>query len=167
MNAGAYKSQFSNIIDSVLVYDKGNMVWMSNEACQFAYRTSIFQSRKDVVILGARLKLEYKDKQEILDTMEDRRSRRFATQPLNYPSCGSVFRNLDDMPAWKCIDAVGLRGYRIGDAQISEKHPNWIVNLGNATAADYYALIQLMKSKVKQQLNIELETEVERFNWQD
>lgn len=87
------------------------------------------------------------------------------SQPWNFPSAGSVFRNPIDMPAWKCIDECGLRGWEIGGAQISPKHSNFIVNNGYASARDILDLITLAKKAVYERFGIELHTEVRLVNW--
>ena len=165
MNAGAYKSSISEVIEAVLVYKEGKCDWLSKDECNFGYRTSIFQAHRDWVILGAKLALVRKDKDEIMELMDNRRVRRFDTQPLDVPSAGSVFRNPNENSAWTYIDKVGLRGCRIGDAQVSPKHPNFIVNVGHAKASDFYELVQLVQRKVKEECNIDLLMEVEKFNW--
>jgi UDP-N-acetylmuramate dehydrogenase len=111
------------------------------------------------------LHLQPKDVKEIRELMDKRKEKRMSTQPWNQPSAGSVFRNPEGMPAWKCIDECGLRGKEIGGAQISNKHSNFIVNNGYASAKDILSLIQLAQAEVKERLGIELHTEVRLINW--
>lgn len=165
MNAGAYKASMADIVKEVLVYANGKSEWIKGSHCKFGYRSSIFQERPDWIILGARLQLKQGNIHEISDLMDSRKKRRMESQPLEYPSCGSVFRNPEGMNAWALIEGIGYRGKRIGDAYVSDKHCNFIVNLGNATAKDYCELIQEIKDKVKEKYDVELHTEVERFNW--
>ena len=165
MNAGAYKHDISEIVNSVLVYDGNGAQWLTQKQCAFGYRQSIFQAHSDWVILQAKFDLNAGDADKILALLDDRRSRRFNSQPLDFPSAGSVFRNPGDMLAWQAIEAVGLRGKRIGDAMVSEKHCNFIVNVGHAKASDFYELVQLIQREVKSKLDIDLIMEVERFNW--
>lgn len=165
MNAGAYKECMGDVVESVLVYHDQQLHWIDNDQCAFGYRQSVFQAHKEWIILGAKIKLKKTDSNEIMELMDSRRARRFASQPLELPSAGSVFRNPKEMFAWQAIDQVGLRGYRINDAMVSEKHPNFIVNVGNAKASDFYELVQLIQRKVKDELNVDLLMEVERFNW--
>lgn len=166
MNAGAYKHEIKEIIDSVCVFKDNQIIWLDNSQCNFGYRQSIFHAHKNWVILQAKIKLNTGNREEILQIMDERRSRRFTTQPLDLPSAGSVFRNPDNgMAAWQCIEKVGLRGTRIGDAMISNKHANFIVNVGHAKASDYYQLIQLIQNRVKEELGVDLIMEVEKFNW--
>lgn len=164
MNAGAYKSSMSDIVEEVFVYKDGALCWMSKEECGFDYRTSVFQKHPDWIVTAVRLHLQPKNQEEIRSLMESRRERRFATQPLNYPSCGSVFRNPDGMNSWKLIDGIGYRGYMHGGACVSEKHPNFIVNKGDATARDYIELVEDIQKKVFDQYGILLKTEMEKFN---
>lgn len=165
MNAGAYKSSMSEIVDEVLVLREGRMEWISKEECGFGYRSSIFQTHPEWIILGARMTLSPKSSKEISDLMEDRRKRRMASQPLDYPTCGSVFRNPEGYNAWQLIDGIGYRGKRIGDAMVSDKHCNFICNMGNATAADYLELVHEIQDKVYEKYGVRLHTEMELFNW--
>jgi UDP-N-acetylmuramate dehydrogenase len=109
--------------------------------------------------------LKPKDKNEIRDLMEDRRNRRMASQPLDYPSCGSVFRNPEGYNAWQLIDGIGYRGRQIGDAKVSEKHCNFILNMGSASAEDYLKLVREIQEKVYEKYGVRLHTEMEMFNW--
>ena len=112
------------------------------------------------VVFGPTTERNYTKKQ-------NRKERRLASQPLDYPSCGSVFRNPEGMNAWECIDGIGYRGKSVGDACVSEKHCNFIINKGHATAKDYISLIVEIQTKVKEKYDIDLETEMEMFNWSD
>ena len=166
MNAGAYKSNMQEIIQEVCVLKDNSIIWMDAKELDFGYRHSIFQAHKDWVILACRLKLEKGDHDHIRHLMDSRRERRMASQPLDKPCAGSVFRNPDEMPAWKLIDDMGLRGYQIGGAKVSEKHSNFIVNENNtASASDIRALIDLIRSQAKEKYGISLITEVEQLNW--
>ncbi|MCI2155068.1 MAG: UDP-N-acetylmuramate dehydrogenase [Stecheria intestinalis] len=165
MNAGAYRSSMSDVIDSVFVYRDGKFEWVPKGECGFGYRTSVFQSHPDWIVIAIRLNLEKRDPDEIRALMDSRRERRMASQPLDRPSAGSVFRNPDDVPAWKLIEGIGYRGHRIGDAQVSEKHVNFIVNDGHARAEDFLALTEEIQKLVKEKYGISLHMEVEKFNW--
>ena len=165
MNAGAYKSSMSEIIQEVFVYRDGQLVWMDASECGFSYRTSIFQSHPDWIVLAVKMKLHSGDEEEIRGLMEQRRERRMNSQPLSLPSAGSVFRNPDTRPAWQYIEDIGYRGKRIGGACVSDKHVNFIVNQDNASAQDYLLLAEEIKEKVKAQFGVELKMEVEKFNW--
>lgn len=165
MNAGAYRSSMSDVIDSVFVYRDGKFEWVPKGKCGFGYRTSVFQSHPDWIVIAIRLNLEKRDPDEIRALMDSRRERRMASQPLDRPSAGSVFRNPADVPAWKLIEGIGYRGHRIGDAQVSEKHVNFIVNDGHARAEDFLALTEEIQKLVKEKYGISLHMEVEKFNW--
>ncbi|WP_294561109.1 UDP-N-acetylmuramate dehydrogenase [uncultured Traorella sp.] len=165
MNAGAYKSAMKDVVEAVWVLKEGNCVWMSVEECEFSYRSSIFKKHPDWVILAVRFHLTPKDPLEIKELMDSRRERRMASQPLDKPSAGSVFKNPEEMPAWKYIEESGLRGKSINGAKVSEKHANFIVNEKEAKAQDIYDLIELIQKSVYEKFNVFLKAEVECFNW--
>ena len=97
--------------------------------------------------------------------MENRRQRRMASQPLDKPSAGSVFRNPEEIPAWQLIEKIGYRGKRIGGAMVSEKHVNFIVNEDHAKARDFLQLADEIHDEILEQYGIDLKMEVEKFNW--
>lgn len=165
MNAGAYNECISDVIDSVLVLKDNHLEWMTIEDLEFGYRTSTFQKKQDWTIVAVNLLLDEADSEVLKEIAIDRNQRRFATQPFNYPNCGSVFRNLDNLPVWKVIDELGLRGKVKGNATISEKHSNFICNLSNCSANDVNHLIEEIINRVKTEKSIDLHLEVERFNW--
>ncbi|MEG0313906.1 MAG: UDP-N-acetylmuramate dehydrogenase [Erysipelotrichaceae bacterium] len=165
MNAGAYKSDIAELVESVYVHINGENKWLNKEELEFSYRTSIFQKQQEWIILGAKLILKPAQQTDILNLMDKRRKRRLESQPLTLPSAGSIFRNPNEISAWEMIDKLGLRGYQIGGAQLSSKHPNFIVNINEAKASDVIELINKVQEEVKKQYNIELKTEVEKFNW--
>lgn len=165
MNAGAYKSSVADIIDEVQVLRNGSLEWMKAAECEFGYRSSIFQKHPEWIIVAARFVLTPGDSRAISDLMEDRRKRRMASQPLDYPSCGSVFRNPEGLNAWQLIDGIGYRGRRIGDAMVSDKHCNFILNMGSAAAEDYLELVKEIQDKVFEKYGVQLHTEMEMFNW--
>ncbi len=167
MNAGAYKSSMKEIVTEVLIYRDGDFVWMSNEECGFDYRKSVFQSHPDWLVVAVRMQLQEGNINEIRELVDNRKARRMETQPLEYPSAGSVFRNPEGSFAWKYIDELGLRGKQIGGAQISSKHPNFIVNVGGACANDVMALVKMINDGMQERYGFTLKMEVEKFNWQD
>ena len=166
MNAGAYKSDMSEIIEDVTFLDENyNIKTLPKKDLDFSYRHSIFMNKK-YVILSTNIKLNKGNKDEITELMNNRRQRRIETQPLEYPSAGSVFRNHSDtIFSGKLIEDLGLKGYSIGGAKVSEKHANFIVNYNNATAEDIKALIDFIIEKVKEKYNIELKVEQELINF--
>lgn len=165
MNAGAYKSSMADIIDSVSVYHDGKIEWIQNADCGFSYRTSIFQKHPDWIILAVKMTLQKGDQKEIRELMDSRRERRMNSQPLDKHSAGSIFRNPEEIPAWKLIEGAGFRGKRIGDAVVSEKHVNFIVNENHASAKDFITLVTDVQKAVKDKYDIDLYMEVEKFNW--
>ena len=166
MNAGAYKSDMSEVlIDVTYIDEELNIVTKKKDELDFSYRHSIFQE-KNYIIISARFKLTKTNKQEIIELMNNRRQKRIESQPLEYPSAGSVFRNpAEDIFSGKLIEELGLKGFSIGGAKISEKHANFIVNYNNATSDDIVNLINYIKEKVKKKYNIELKVEQEFVNF--
>ena len=161
MNAGAYKEDMASIIKKVKLLDENdNIIELNKEELEFGYRKSILQSKK-YVCLEATLLLDYGDIDEIMALIEKRKQKRIETQPLEYPSAGSVFRNPENGFAWQLIDDIGYKGKRIGDAMVSEKHANFIINVGNATGSDIKELIYEIKNKVKDKYNVDLKVEQE------
>lgn len=167
MNAGAYKSNMANIIEKVYVLKDDSCVWMDVDKLEYAYRHSIFHEHRDWIILGASIRLNKGNQSDIRALMDSRRARRIASQPLNKPCAGSVFRNPDEYPAWQLIEEIGYRGKMIGGAKVSDKHANFIVNENNAKAIDVYKLVVAIQEEVQKKYQIEMKMEVEKFNWQD
>ena len=169
MNAGAYKSDMSNLIKTVTFLDENyELKTLNNTELNFSYRKSLFQEHPEYIIISTVLELEEGIEEEIKDLMDRRKERRISSQPLEYPSAGSVFRNpSEDVFAGKLIEDLGLKGYKIGGAKISEKHANFIINDGDASGEDIKALIDLIKSKVKEKYNIDLHVEQRFINFED
>ncbi|MBR2808946.1 MAG: UDP-N-acetylmuramate dehydrogenase [Erysipelotrichaceae bacterium] len=163
MNAGAYKMSISDVLEKVMVLKGDEVEWMDNAECEFSYRHSIFQEHADWIILAAIFKLEPKDPKEIKALMDERFERRKQTQPLDKPSCGSCFKNPEGQYVWQLIDGCNLRGHKINGIQISEKHPNFVVNIGGGQAKDFVAAIDLIKRSIKDKYGIDLKLEVELF----
>ena len=157
MNAGAYNESFSDIFVSAKVLTpKLEIIELTNEDMDFSYRNSFIKKNKDYIVLEVVLKLKQGNKEEMNAVIEKRFEKRKATQPLEYPSAGSVFRNPEGMYAGKLIEDANLKGYSIGGAMISDMHANFIVNKDNATGEDIINLINLAKDKVKENNNIDL-----------
>ncbi|OUQ87183.1 UDP-N-acetylenolpyruvoylglucosamine reductase [Brevibacillus brevis] len=160
MNAGAHGSDLSRIlIDAEILFENGESKVLSNEDLSFSYRTSLLQKQKGIV-LEARFQLRTGDRKEIAATLAVNKERRRNTQPLQMPCAGSVFRNPPNDHAGRLIEAAGLKGYQIGGAQVSEKHSNFIVNCGGATAADVLTLINHVRSTILEKNGIDLHPEV-------
>ena len=166
MNAGAYLSDVSNVLEKVDILDENLEVkTLRNEDLDFSYRHSIFME-KDWIILKAYFKLKKGNKEEIINLIEDRKRRRLESQPLEYPSAGSVFRNPEGNYAGKLIEDSNLKGYTHGGGQISDKHANFIINKDNATAEDIKYLMDKAKEEVKKNYGVDLKIEQELFNWE-
>lgn len=157
MNAGAYNESFSDVFVSAKVLTpKLEIIELTNKDMDFSYRNSFIKKNKDYIVLEVVLKLKPGNKEEMNAVIEKRFEKRKATQPLEYPSAGSVFRNPEGMYAGKLIEDANLKGYSIGGAMISDMHANFIVNKDNATGEDIINLINLAKDKVKENNNIDL-----------
>ena len=160
MNAGAYGKEMKDVVLSTTCMDKnGKLYTFSDEEQEFSYRNSIFQ-KKDYIIIETKLKLEYGKKDEIQKRMEEYFKSRKEKQPIEYPSAGSSFKRQEGIITAKLIDDVGLKGYKIGGAQVSEKHAGFIVNYNNATATDVINLINYIKEKVYSKYGIKIEEEI-------
>ncbi|MDD8048558.1 MAG: UDP-N-acetylmuramate dehydrogenase [Thomasclavelia sp.] len=167
MNAGAYKHDLSEVVESVTILDdKLKVRTLTKEEMKFSYRHSIIQDHPKYIVLKATFKMNTKDPKEIQATLDRRKERRMSSQPWNFPSCGSVFRNPKEGNAWKFIDDAGLRGYEIGGAQVSPKHSNFIVNNGYASAKDIYDIIAKVHDTVLEKYGIDLKKEVCFINWE-
>jgi len=162
MNAGAYKSDMGYVVDSVKVLTPDfDIVTLKNRDLNFHYRHSFFQENPGYICLEADLILKKADPKEILELIEERKLRRLETQPLEYPSAGSVFRNPEGVSAGEIIERTGLKGFKVGGAEVSKKHANFIINTGDATGRDIKELINKIKKAVKDKYNIELKVEQE------
>ena len=162
MNAGAHGSDISKILKKARVlFEDGSLEWVSNEEIEFSYRTSLLQKKRRGICIEAVFQLQYGNREEIVKEMQKHKGYRRETQPWNYPCAGSIFRNPLPNFAGKLIEVAGLKGYRIGGAQISEQHANFIINAGNAKAQDVLNLIQHVKDTIYDLYNIRMETEVE------
>lgn len=160
MNAGAYDGEMKQIVESVTVLTSdGEIITYSNEEMKFSYRHSRMKSDGGIV-LSVVLRLEEGNQESILVKTKDFAGRRKDKQPLEFPSAGSTFKRPEGHFAGKLIMDAGLRGYSVGDAQVSEKHCGFVINKGNATAKDIYTLICDVKEKVREQFSVELEPEV-------
>ncbi len=160
MNAGAYGGEIKDCILSAKVMDtEGNLLTLDKEQLQLSYRSSIVQ-KQSYLVLEATFQLEKGDKETILETMKDFNGRRRDKQPLEYPSAGSTFKRPEGYFAGKLIEDAGLRGYRVGDAQVSEKHCGFVINRGNATAKDVCQLMEDVQAKVYETFGVMLEPEV-------
>ena len=162
MNAGAYKEDMASIVKEVkVVTPELEVIRLTNKDLNYSYRNSFLKEHKDYICTEVTLEMSYLDKDKIKETMTSRKKRRIDTQPLDKPSAGSVFRNPEGLSAGKLIEDAGLKGYKIGGAEISTKHANFIVNTGDATYEDILELIDYTKKKIKEIYNIDLILEQE------
>ena len=164
MNAGAYKKEMKDIIEYVYFYDffDDKIKVFNNDECEFSYRNSYFKNHK-TLILGCKIRLEYLDKDEILKEEKNLITSRVLKLPYNYPSLGSIFKNVDNVSAGKLIDECNLKGARVGDALVSEKHANVIVNVGECRGEDVLSLIEYIQKEVHLKHNKRLELEIILF----
>ena len=160
MNAGAYGGEMKNVLKEVTVLTKeGEVLVIPAKALELGYRTSVIP-KNGWIVLGAVLQLKKGDQEQILARMEELKEQRITKQPLDLPSAGSTFKRPEGYFAGKLIMDAGLRGFTVGGAQVSEKHCGFVVNRGNATAADVWELICEVKRRVKEMTGVELEPEV-------
>lgn len=188
-NAGAFGGEIKDNLIEAVSFDTQtmNVVRRGNEDCNFSYRNSIFKEKDgQEIILSATFEMTPGDPEEIRTATQARIDRRKEKHPLEYPNIGSIFKNvpvenipeqsekelvynikidpIPVIPTARIIDKAGLKGERRGGAQISEKHTNFIVNTGGATAKDVAALMELIKSRVFERFGVKLEEEVERLD---
>lgn len=162
MNAGCYGSELVDVLTAVEVLDPaGNLHTLAPADLGFAYRQSHLPA--GWIFVAAQLALQPGDEAAIRQRMREINRQRAASQPLALPNAGSLFKNPPGQKAWQLIDAAGCRGLRRGDAQVSEKHCNFFVNLGHATAADLENLAEEVRAKVKAHSGQQLEWEVRRL----
>jgi len=194
-NAGAFNKSTGDLVKNVEVLEVANckIKILNNKDCNFRYRDSIFKHKKNLIVLSATLQFKKRNKKEIKERIKKYLNYRKETQPLNYPSAGSIFKNpkgfsgaaasfaaasfaaarqgeedessslsfaAASFAAARMIEECGLKGKRIGNVKISEKHANFIVNLGQGKAKDVKKLIELAKKRVKNKFGIDLEEEI-------
>lgn len=160
MNAGAYGGEICQICHRVEVMNRqGNTRWLSNAEMEFSYRHSVLETTQDIVIC-AEFNLTPDQPEEIKARMKELIGKRSASQPLDLPSAGSAFKRPVGGYAAALIDQAGLKGFRVGNAGISEKHAGFAVNLGGATAKDMKELLQTVSDRVFAQSGIRLEPEI-------
>ena len=167
MNAGAYKSDMSEVVKKVKVLTPDlKIITMEKSELEYSYRSSFFQRYPNYICLEATLELSHGNKDEIRKVIESRREKRLETQPLEYPSAGSVFRNPENTYAGKLIEDCNLKGYKIGGAEVSVKHANFIINSNNATAEDVRSLIKYVHDTVLEKTGYDLKVEQEFITWE-
>ena len=166
-NAGAYLHEIMEYVDEIKVLDNDyNIVTLSKNDITYGYRTTSLKEERKYIILEVTMTLEDGNIEESRALVQDRLKRRMESQPLDYPSAGSVFRNPSkELPAGKIIEELGYKGKIVGGAEVSLKHANFIVNKDNAKANDIKELIDSIKKDVKEKYDIDLICEQEIINW--
>ena len=163
MNAGAYGGEMKDVLVWVKAIDRDGYVRQyAAEELELGYRTSRIQ-KEALVVLEVKLTLQQGNPVKIRERMEELKEQRVAKQPLEYPSAGSTFKRPEGYFAGKLIMDAGLRGFSVGDAQVSEKHCGFVINRGNATAADVMALVSQVQTIVEEKFGVRLELEVRRI----
>ena len=164
-NAGAYgTSIFDYIISIKFIDEDGNIKELNKEEIKYDYRWTEFKEKK-VIVLSAKIRCINGPVAEAKEKIKENLEKRKKSQPLEYKNAGSVFRNPPSHAAGYLIEHSGLKGITVGGAMVSEKHANFIINFNNATSRDIIKLVELIKSKVKDVYNVELELEQVKVNW--
>ena len=164
-NAGAYLSEIFDFIISIRILKNGKIEELSKDDVEHSYRHTSLKGKKDIIVLGVRLKLNKGNSDESRTIMKQRMERRISSQPLEYPSAGSTFRNPEGDYAGRLIEECGLKGKTIGGAMVSEKHANFIINYNNATSSDIRNLIKLVHDDVLENTGVDLILEQELLEW--
>jgi len=164
MNAGAYGSEISDILVRTTYIDENlELKTLEHDEHNFAYRYSLFKDHPEYIIVSSDFKLEKKPIEEIKAKIDENTAARKEKQPLEYPNAGSTFKRPEGYYVGTMIEELGLKGYKVGDAEISTKHAGFIVNRGKATAADVISLIEYIKEKVFEKYNVKLENEIKKI----
>ena len=160
MNAGAHGKEMKDIVTEITAIDyEGKIHKFTNKEAEFDYRKSMFSNEK-YIIVEAKLELQKGKKEEIKEKMDTYKQYRKEKQPIEYPSAGSTFKRGEDFITAKLIDELGLKGFQVGGAQVSEKHAGFIINKENATADDVLKLTQIIKEKIYEKYGKKIELEV-------
>ncbi len=160
MNAGAYGGEMKDVLKWVKVVDQnGDIKTLENDELELGYRTSRVMKEK-MIVLEACIKLDLGVMGDIAEVMALLMSKRKASQPLEYPSAGSTFKRPEGYFAGKLVQDAGMKGYRVGDAMVSDKHSGFVINCGNATATEVIQVIKDVQAKVKEDFGVDLEPEV-------
>lgn len=160
MNAGAYGGEMSQVVSMVKVVGRdGEVLELDNATMEFGYRTSTIKNNS-FTVTEVTFRLKQGDKAEIKAKMDELKAKRVEKQPLEYPSAGSTFKRPEGHFAGQLIMEAGLRGFQVGGAKVSDKHCGFVINAGDATAADVREVISQVQAKVKDTFNVDLETEV-------
>lgn len=164
-NAGAYLSEIFDFIISVRVLDNGVIKELKKSDIKYSYRYTSLKGQRNIIVLGATLRLEKGNSDESQSLMRNRMERRLESQPLDYPNAGSVFRNPENDYAGRLIEECGLKGKTVGGAMVSTKHANFIINYDNASGDDVKKLIKLVHDEVLNKTGVDLIIEQELIDW--
>ena len=163
MNAGAYGGEMKQVLESAVVLTpEGKVLELSTEELRLGYRTSVI-AEKGYAVISAVIRREPGDQDKIKEYMDELKDKRVTKQPLEFPSAGSTFKRPEGFFAGKLIEDAGLRGFKVGGAQVSEKHCGFVINCGGATAADIVELMKQVADKVEAMAGVRLEPEVRRI----
>lgn len=163
MNAGAYGGEMKDVLLEVRVMTSdGDIIVLPKEKLELGYRTSVI-AKEGYIVLEAAIELRPGEQEAIRTYMDELREKRTSKQPLEYPSAGSTFKRPEGYFAGKLIQDAGLRGFRVGGAQVSEKHCGFVINAQDATAADIVSLMEQAAGKVREQFGVVLEPEVKKL----
>lgn len=165
-NAGCFNQCVSQVVKSVTVLYRGRVRHYTKKHCRFEKRNSIFKNNGDFLVLKAKMMFPKASAKHIRETLDGMRKKKAETQPLNYRSAGSVLYS-DKAAVSFLADRAGLKGFRIGDAAVSEKHAGFVINLDKATAKDIYLVIQYVKNTVKEKFGVSAKTELCLVNFDE
>ena len=163
-NAGIKDYSILDFIEYIEVIRNNELIKLDKMEVTYSYRSSIFKNNSDIIV-RAKLRVTDKDINEMRESLRNLRMKRLESQPVEYKNAGSVFKNPKGLFAGELIDKCGLKGYNVKDAYVSEKHANFIINKGNATSDDIIKLIEIIKDKVKEEFNVDLELEQIIVKW--
>lgn len=163
-NAGVKDHEIYDYLESITIIRNGKLVTLNRKDINITYRHTEFKDNHDIIVKVI-FKLEVGKKEELLNIVKENRQKRLSTQPLEYKNAGSVFKNPDGYAAGKLIEDAGLKGFSVGDAEVSPKHANFIINKGNATSKDIKELIDIIVNKVYDKFKIKLELEQIIVEW--
>lgn len=164
-NAGVKDSCIYDYLENITILSNNEIITINKNNIDYSYRNTMFKET-NAIILGATFKLYKDDENKLKEIVKENRIKRLNSQPLEYKNAGSVFKNPEGDYAGRLIESLGLKGYTIGGAQISERHANFIVNVANATGSDIRNLIKYIKDKVYEAYKIELELEQIIIDWE-
>ena len=163
-NAGVKEYAILDFIEYIEVIRNNELVKLDKDVVKYSYRSTIFKNNTDIIV-RVKLRIEDKDSKLMRDVLSELRTKRRESQPLEYKNAGSVFKNPTGYYAGELIDKCGLKGYNVGGAYVSNKHANFIINKDNATSEDILSLIEVIKSRVKEEYNVDLELEQIVVKW--